>query len=434
MNYEHKIGLIQRKSNNLKVIDLFCGGGLGAVGIKMAGFNIVYSIDINKYAVDTYNKNIGNHCVKDDIRALSIDDIPDCDVVMASPVCKSFSFAGNGKGFEDDKYGDLPHQFVRIVEGKKPKAFVFENVKGILSKSSKDEFLNLVNYLEELGYNINYKIINCYLYGVPQLRERLLMVGVRKDIGKYEFPLEIEEDRRLNIFDAIADLPSPYMVMNSKKDIQFISNSKIIVANHIGYGLRNDEKSLINKVPSGGNWKSLSEEDAKSFLGKAYYNGGGKTGYLRRVKVDNPSYTITSAMIGKNNAQIIDDKELIIYEHNIKNQDIYYEAGYSSMYLSRNRQKQWNEPSYTIVSEARQLPLYPEPINFDIRKLVDYEIAPPRRFTVRECLRLQSVPDWFEIDNTISLNKQYEIVGNGIPSLITYKIFIKLENILKDNQ
>ena len=136
-------------------------------------------------------------------------------------------------------------------------------------------------------------------------------------------------------------------------------------------------------------------------------------------------------MIGKNNAQIIDDKELLIYEHKIKNQEIYYEAGYSSMYLSRNRQKQWNEPSYTIVSEARQLPLYPEPNNFDIRKLNEYNIAPPRRFTVRECLRLQSVPDWFIIDETISLTKQYEIVGNGIPSLITYKIFKELEKVLK---
>ena len=431
MNYEHKIGLKQLNKNGLKVIDLFCGGGLGAVGIKTAGFDIIYAIDINKYAVETYNKNIGNHCVKEDIRNLSINDIPDCDIVMASPVCKSFSFAGNGKGFEDDKYGDLPHQFVRIVEGKKPKAFVFENVKGILSKSSKEEFLNLIKYLENLNYNISYKIINCYLYGVPQLRERVIMVGIRKDIGVYNFPLEIDESKRLNIFDAIADLPAPYMVMNSKKDIQFISNDKEIISNHIGYGLRNDEKPLIDKIPSGGNWRDLSDEEAKAFLGSAYYNGGGKTGYLRKVKVENPSYTITSSMIGKNNAQIIDDKELLIYEHKIKNQEIYYEAGYSSMYLSRNRQKQWNEPSYTIVSEARQLPLYPEPNNFDIRKLNEYNIAPPRRFTVRECLRLQSVPDWFIIDETISLTKQYEIVGNGIPSLITYKIFKELEKVLK---
>lgn len=430
MNYEHKIGLEKLPNNGLKVIDLFCGGGLGAVGIKTAGFDIVYAIDINKYAVDTYNKNIGNHCVKEDIRNLSIDDIPDCDIVMASPVCKSFSFAGNGKGFEDDKYGDLPHQFVRIVEGKKPKAFVFENVKGILSKSSKDEFLNLINYLENLNYNISYKIINCYLYGVPQLRERVIMVGIRKDIGTYDFPLEVEEDKRLNIFDAIGDLPSPYMVMNSKKDIQFISNEKELFHNHIGYGLRNDEKNLIDKIPSGGNWRNLSEEDAKNFLGSAYYNGGGKTGYLRKVNIENPSYTITSSMLGKNNAQIIDEKELIIYEHKINNQDIYYEAGYSSMYLSRNRQKQWDEPSYTIVSEARQLPLYPEPNNYDIRKIGEYDVAPPRRFTVRECLRLQSVPDWFIIDENISLTKQYEIVGNGIPSLITYKIYKKLSEIL----
>lgn len=433
MNYEDKIGLKQLNKNGYKVIDLFCGGGLGAYGIKKAGFDIVYAIDINKYAVDTYNKNIGNHCIKEDIRKLSIDDIPDCDIVMASPVCKSFSFAGNRKGFSDDKYGDLPYQFVRVVEGKKPKAFVFENVKGILSKSSKDEFFNLIRYLKGLGYNIKHKLINCYLYGVPQLRERVIMVGIRNDIGKFEFPLEVDESKRLNIYEAIGDLPNPYMVMNSKKDIQYISNKEeVLINNHIGYGLRNDEKNFINKVPSGGNWRDLNEEEAKAFLGKAYFNSGGRTGYLRKVNIDNPAHTITSSMLGKNNAQIIDNKDIEIYEHKINNQNIYYEGGYSSMYLNRNRQKQWNEPSYTIVSEARHLPLYPEPMNFDIRKINEYDVPPPRRFTVRECLRLQSVPDDFVIDSDISLAKQYEIVGNGIPSLITYKVFKELYNILEN--
>lgn len=425
MTFEEKINLKQLSFNNIKVIDLFCGGGLGAVGIKTAGYDIIYAVDNNKYAVDTYNKNIGNHCNLIDIRKLDISLLPNCDVLMGSPVCKSFSFAGNNRGFDDEKYGDLSYYYLKILKEKKPKAFVFENVKGMVSKKHIIYFNELINEFKKIGYNVNYKIINAYDYGVAQLRERLIIVGVRNDLNKtFEFPLEVEN--KLTIRNVIGDLPQPTKVMNSAKDIQYINKYNIDdTPNHIGYGVRSDEKPYIAKIPSGGNWRALDENDAKEFLGGAYYNGGGRTGFLRKVDIDKPSYTITSTMNGKNNAQIIDNKDFFI-----KNQDIYYEGGYSSRYVSRNRQKQWDEPSFTIVSEVRQLPLYPSPPNYDIRIMDINLVAPPRRFTVRECLRLQSIPDWFIIDETMSLSKQYEIVGNGIPALITYRIFEALKSYL----
>lgn len=342
---------------------------------------------------------------------------------MGSPVCKSFSFAGNNRGFDDEKYGDLSYYYLKILKAKKPKAFVFENVKGMVSKTHKPYFDELIKEFEKIGYKVTYNVVNAYEWGVPQLRERLLIVGIRNDLNKeFVFPNSVEN--KLTIKDAIGDLPQPTRVMNSSKDIQYI-NKEISTPNHSGYGIRKDEIPFIDKIPSGGNWRALSEEDAKEFLGGAFFNGGGRTGFLRKVDINKPSYTITSTMNGKNNAQIIDNKDFLI-----KNQDIYYEAGYSSRYISRNRQKQWNEPSFTIVSEARQLPLYPEPRNYDIRIMDINSIAPPRRFTVRECLRLQAIPDWFIIDEKISLSKQYEIVGNGIPSIITYKIFKALKDYL----
>ena len=420
--YEEKLKLFKRPKNEITVVDLFCGGGIGAYGIKRAGFNIIYAIDNNKEAVSTYNKNIGNHCHNVDIRKLDIDTIPDSDVIIGSPVCKSFSFAGNNKGFSDKQYGDLTFYYLKIIKAKKPKVLVFENVKGMVSKNHLPYFELFVKELEDIGYNIKYKVINTYKIGVPQLRERLILVGVRKDIKKeFNFPVDINNSERLSIFNAIGDLPQPTMVMNSKKDIKYISYN--LKPNHIGYGVRNDELPYIDKIPQGGNFRDLDEEDAKAFMGKAFYSGGGRTGFLRKVDINKPCFTITSTMNGKNNAQILDSKELY-------NQHIYYEGDYSSMYLSRNRQKQWGEPSYTIVSEAKQLPLYPEPSNYDIRNKDKYDIAPPRRFTVRECLRLQSVLDDYIIDDNISLPKQYAIVGNGIPSLLTYKIFIEIENIL----
>lgn len=421
------------KKKKLTVVDLFCGGGIGAVGVKIADFDIIYALDNNKYAVQTYNENIKNCCVQTDIRKLDITTIPDSDIILGSPVCKSFSFAGNNNGFSDVKYGDLTLYYLEIIKYKKPKALVFENVKGMISQKHKPYFDAFIAELEAIGYNMHHKVLNSYEHGVPQLRERLIAIGIRNDIKDlFEYPEIIKFESRMSIYDAIGDLPQPSKVMNSNNDIQYTSDSSY--PNHFGYGIRKDEKPFVSKISSGGNWKCLNEEDAKSFLGKAYYNGGGRTGFLRKVDIDKPSYTITSTMNGKNNAQIIDGNDLTLKnnkENKIYNQDIYYDNGYSSRYLSRNRQKQWDEPSFTIISGARQLPLYPEPKNYDIRRMDIYKVAPPRRFTVRECLRLQSVPDWYIIDEKMSLTKQYEIVGNGIPSLLLFKIFNQLKIILE---
>lgn len=421
------------KKKKLTVVDLFCGGGIGAVGVISSNLDIIYALDNNKYAVETYNKNIQKCCIQQDIRTLDITTIPDSDIILGSPVCKSFSFAGNNNGFSDEKYGDLTSYYLRIIKYKKPKALVFENVKGMISKKHKPYFDGFLDELRAIGYSIHYKVLNAFEYGVPQVRERLIVVGIRNDIkDTFTYPEVLDSELRMNIYDAIGDLPEPSKVMNSNNDIQFTSNANY--PNHSGYGIRKDEKPFISKIPSGGNWKCLDDESAKSFLGKAYYNGGGRTGFLRKVDINKPSYTITSTMNGKNNAQIIDGNDLILKdkeELKIYNQDIYYDNGYSSRYLSRNRQRQWNEPSFTIISGARQLPLYPEPKNYDIRKIDTCEIAPPRRFTVRECLRLQSVPDWYVIDEAISLTKQYEIVGNGIPSLLLFKIFNQLKLVLE---
>ena len=408
--------LLQRPQNNLKVVDLFCGGGIGACGTKLAGYDIVQAIDNNKYAVATYNKNIGEHAINIDIRL--VEELPYHDIMISSPVCKSFSFAGNCKDVNDEKYGDLSYHFLRLLEKNKPKAFVFENVKGMVSKKHKTFFDDLVNRLRDIGYEISWKVVNTHNYGVPQLRERIFIVGVRNDIDlKFEFPLEIDDRLKTNLRYAIGDLPNPQMVLNSSKDV-YVSEEKSVLENHIGYGIMNDEKEFINDIKAGENWKALSKEKQKAFMKGALNSGGGKTGFLRKVMFDKPSYTITSSMFCKSNAQIID------------NHDKYIDGNFSSRYVSRNRQKQWNEPSFTIVSVGKQLPLYPEPSNYDIRNMDKYDCLPPRRFTVRECLRIQTVPDSYVIDSDIPLNKQYEIVGNGIPSLMLYKILINLEKVL----
>lgn len=353
---------------------MFCGGGIGAYGVKKAGFNIIYALDNDINAAKTYNKNINNCCVCKDIRKVDINSIPNSDIILGSPVCKPFSFAGKHKGFNDSLYGDLISYYIQIISIKRPKAFVFENVPGILSPKHKDTFLNFLYVLEKEGYKIQYRIINAAEYGVAQIRKRVIVVGTRNDIINnfiYPIPLKINK----TIFDVISDLPKPSLTSNSNEDIQFSGIEK--AKNHYGYGIRKDELKYVDKIPSGGNWKNLNCDDAKEFLGSAYYSGGGKTGFLRKVDIHKQAHTITSMMNGKNNAQIISNKDL------------------------------YKNDAYGMPS--------------------------CRRFTVRECLRLQSVGDDYILDEDISVPKQYEIVGNGIPSSLLYYIFIELKKLLSND-
>jgi DNA (cytosine-5)-methyltransferase 1 len=375
------------------MVDFFCGAGIGAVGFKLAGYNIIDAIDNKDYAVNTYNRNIGNHARIEDIRKMKDHDVSYADVYVGGFPCTPFSFAGKGQGKEDEKSGDLGYHFYRLVKEKQPKAFIVENVKGIISKKHRPFFDELIEKFTDAGYSVKWRLTNCYEHGVAQVRERVFIVGVRNDLSiDYVFPQPVQDGDRKVLRDAIGDLPDPDEVNN-----------------HKGYGIRKDEAPFVDKVPPGGNWKDLPEEDQRIFMGGAFDSGGGRTGFLRKVLFSKPAHTITATMNGKNNAQILD------------NHDKYYNGGFSPRYTSRNRQKQWDEPSFTIVASDRQLPLHPEPANFDIRKLEEYDVPPPRRFTVRECLRIQSVPDWFSFSDDIPLAKQYERCS-GIPSLVAYKL------------
>lgn len=370
----------QRQFNNLKVVDLFCGAGVGACGIKLAGFDIIWGIDNNKFAVSTYNSNIGNHAVCGDVKKLDANDIPEHDIMISTPTCKSFSWAGTGLGFDHEEHGDLIFHFFRLLDAKKPKAFLFENVDGMLSKKNKSVFLSFIKDIESIGYKVTWKVVDCYDYGIPQHRKRVFAVGIRNDIKK-EFTFPREAGKKATIRDAIGDLPEPNIVMNSQKDIQYINSNPSEILNHIGYGIRKDEKPFVEKINIGGNWRNLSKEDAKIFLGGAFNSGGGRTGFLRKISFDKPSHTLTSTMLGKNNAQILDNRD----KYNISN----------------------------------------------LKEDFDNINIPPvnRRFTVRECLRLQTVPDWFSFDENISLSKQYERCS-GIPSLMAYKLMIEIEKVL----
>lgn len=181
----------------LRVASLFCGcggtdvgllGGFEFLGKKYSSNNteIVYANDIDSNACTIYEKNFGIKPDIRDIRTVKSDELPQFDILTGGFPCQSFSIvAQNPKrlGVKDDK-GKLFFEMCRFLREKQPICFIAENVKGILSANNKSAFPIIIKEFEESGYNVSYKLLNAVNFGVPQKRERVFIIGIRKDIGK----------------------------------------------------------------------------------------------------------------------------------------------------------------------------------------------------------------------------------------------------------
>ena len=192
----------------LKVASLFCGCGGTDVGLlgdfEFLGnhyasndLEIVYANDIDDNACNIFKENFGIEPDNRDIREVTSDEIPEFDILTGGFPCQSFSIiAQNPKrlGVKDER-GKLFFEMCRILREKQPKCFIAENVKGILTANKKSAFPLIIKKFEESGYDVSYSILNSANYGVPQKRERVIIVGFRKDLGiKFEFPDIIVSD------------------------------------------------------------------------------------------------------------------------------------------------------------------------------------------------------------------------------------------------
>lgn len=170
-----------------KFIDLFSGIGGFHQGASWAGGKCVLASDIDKIANQTYKENYGIE-PKGDIYEIKGEDIPDFDLLCAGFPCQAFSQVGQRKGLDDER-GILIFQVVRILNEKRPKAFILENVKGLLSIQGGEIYRMIVERLENEGYKVYTKVLEAKDYGTPQLRKRLFFVGIRKDFDvEFTFP------------------------------------------------------------------------------------------------------------------------------------------------------------------------------------------------------------------------------------------------------
>ncbi|MBO0465936.1 DNA (cytosine-5-)-methyltransferase [Enterococcus plantarum] len=166
----------------LKFIDLFAGIGGFRIGMERAGYECVFSSEIDLHACEMYEENFGDnpYC---DITKYDVSKIPDFDVLCAGFPCQSFSISGKQKGFYDDIRGTLFFDICRVLEAKKPRAFILENVKNLSTHDKGRTLSVMLDALSKLGYTVNFKILNAKDFGVPQNRERVIIVGNRE--GKF---------------------------------------------------------------------------------------------------------------------------------------------------------------------------------------------------------------------------------------------------------
>lgn len=194
-------------SKKIKVASLFCGCGgsdLGMIGgftflnkkYKKLAFDIVYAVDFDKWAVDTYNQNFTHKAVCADVVNEDFTTIPDVDVMIGGFPCQSFSTVNPTKDTNDDR-ANLYKQIVRFLHIKQPKYFICENVKGLMTLQKGAIIKKIIEEFTDEGYSVQYKLIKAVEFGVPQRRERVIILGIRNDIKcNFQYPKPIYKEER----------------------------------------------------------------------------------------------------------------------------------------------------------------------------------------------------------------------------------------------
>lgn len=323
----------------MRLAALFSGAGGLDLGFKNAGFDIAWANEYDKTIWDTFAKNHPETFLdKRSICDIKNSELPqNIDGVIGGPPCQSWSLAGSMKGIEDER-GKLFYEYIRILNHLKPKFFLVENVKGIVSKAHYNTFQSILTLFKEAGYTCHYNVVNAVDYEVPQTRERVFIVGFRNDLNvQYSFPETSEKKIVLkDILDNLGD---------AKPSIKTIKNIKLSFPNHE-----------------------------------------------------------------------------------------YMTGSFSSIFMSRNRRRNFDEPSFTIQAGGRHAPIHPSSpkmIKVDIDKFeFDGSMDKVRRLSVRECARIQTFPDDF-IFLYDDINVGYKMIGNAVPVKLAEAFGKSIKNALK---
>lgn len=263
----------------MNYIDLFCGAGGLSLGFENAGFKNIFALDNNEEAYKTYRKNFKNNkLINDDIKNISNDEFlrlvnnRKVDVIIGGPPCQGFSIAGNiGRKFIDDSRNSLFKEFVRVVELIQPKMFVMENVARMATHNHGKTIKEICDCFTKVGYKVDYKVLNAVNFGVPQKRQRIFIVGTKKE--KFIYPKG--NKNYMSVKQAIGDLPN---LKNGEKSS---------IPNH--FAMKHSKQMLykMSFVCDGGNRLDIPEEVRPK--------SGDVRKYIRYNSAE-PSVTITGDM------------------------------------------------------------------------------------------------------------------------------------------
>lgn len=263
-------------------IELFAGGGGLALGLEKAGFHHILLNEFMPEACETLRKNRPNwNVVEGDVSKIDFQHLKGkVDIVSGGFPCQAFSYAGHRAGFEDAR-GTLFFEFARVVKETQPMMFIGENVRGLLTHDNGKTIATIKSVIAEIGYElVDPKILKAIFYRVPQKRERLLLIGVRKDLAQYfSFRWPSKAPRMYTVRDALTKgelFPCDVPLSDGQK-----------------YPKRKAE--ILAMVPPGGYWRDLPLDVQKEYMKKSFFLGGGKTGMARRLSWNAPSLTLTCA-------------------------------------------------------------------------------------------------------------------------------------------
>lgn len=278
INYEDTVDNSVNPIQDFKVLELFAGAGGLAVGMEKAGIKCVALNEIDKWACQTLRENRPSwNVLEGDVKSFDFTEYNNkVDIVTGGFPCQAFSYAGKKLGLQDAR-GTLFYEFARVVKEVNPLICIGENVKGLLSHEKGKTIEGMISILDEIGYNVvPVQVLKAINYKVPQKRERVILVGVRKDIDlKYEYPKP--HNKIYNLIDAL------------KKGELYDCN----VPKSEGSKYPEHKKVVLDLVPQKGYWRNLPLNIQKEYMGKSFYLGGGKTGIARRIGWDEPSLTLT---------------------------------------------------------------------------------------------------------------------------------------------
>lgn len=200
--------------SHFKFIDLFAGIGGIRLGFESVGGECVFSSEFDEAACKTYSANFGEY-PSGDITKIAASDIPNFDVLLGGFPCQAFSIIGKKEGFENETCGTLFFEIERILKERRPKAFMLENVRNLTAHDKGNTFRIIRSHLEALGYNVYAKVLNALDYGVPQKRERIIIVGFRDNVF-FSFPDPLPTSQRKKLIDILeTDVDNRYYVRDS---------------------------------------------------------------------------------------------------------------------------------------------------------------------------------------------------------------------------